>query len=451
MSFFQRTVLVLLLTAVAGGLAGGLAAPSHAQNADTTLQLQTPQLPMMQVQPVSPNANTVQIPQSVLENLQSSAQGIQFHTPPSSANATPQVDTVQAEGGLQVSIPDRKTRIIDGADMMQKVRTATRRPAGESAASPEVYVSPDLWLSNHPETGVAQGQLVFRSMQDGFVIGDDPPLFTTTLKLWLQNREDPSRAPLGEPQQVVISAQDARRISEPTLELTHWNEVSTITLDAEARRGDSIRVSIGLPTDPEPASAYLQVRRPQLRLSPSQTAIPGFGLGETELQVIVDRPFPNAVTLSINSESAGVEPAMQRVEPGIPATFTIRSSGVGTETLRVDGGPFAAASRTTQLTFTWPVYFILFAVAGSLVGAGVRYYRRQSSAEDPDALRLSGILTSGVLIGIIAAVLYAIGISITSVIPAGMAGQAVVFAISAAAAVIGPNLPFESSLPNGNG
>lgn len=144
--------------------------------------------------------------------------------------------------------------------------------------------------------------------------------------------------------------------------------------------------------------------------------------------------YPSPVSLSANTQSATARPRSQSIRPGTTGRYSIRSGDIGEERIRIDGGPFAEDNRTIRVTFIWPVYFVLFALAGSLVGGGIRYYRRSSDGKRSTGL--PGMLASGMLIVVVGARLYGLGVSLFPLIPAGKTGQA---------AVSGPNLPFEET------
>lgn len=376
-------------------------------------------------------------------------------------------DTSVVPGGQDLSINTGEVVVLSEGSSFQKVASpsavradspvvASSEPATDpaeddpppQAEAPEVatlpvYRAPIRVLSNPSSGSPSQGRLLMRSLQDGFVMTERPSIFETTLQIWLESDAGMGPIPLASPVETIVSAEDAVSVDSSPFTLEDFNDIVSVHVRAQPQR-DSLTVSVRLPAQSSPPRAVLGVRRPELRVSASPTRIEGFGLGESTVQVQVPGSYPSPASLSAATQAATAEPTSQEVRPGTTGRFTIRSWGVGEETIRIQGGPFADAGRTVRVDFIWPIYFILFALAGSLVGGGIRYYRRRSSAAERP-VRLPGILASGLLIGVVGAMLYAIGVSLFPFIPAGETGQAVVFVVSAAAAVSGPNLPFEDT------
>lgn len=348
-----------------------------------------------------------------------------------------------AEGGSSANPSETDATRLDEATA-DGPRDRDETMTSEDAS---IFVSEAPWISTGPDGSATQGNLFMRSMQNGFVMGTSPAVFTTTLQVGLANSEQMGETELASPVQLLVTADDLISIDNSPIRLTHFNRLQTVNIDADPR-SDSIRVSVGLPTDADPASAYLNVRRPALSILANPEQIDGFGFGTGKIEVRVPSRYPEAVTFSAQGSQAAVEPSSQRIAPGTTGTFTVRSWGVGTETVRFAGGPFAETNRSVEIQFVWPIYFLLFAVVGSLIGSGIRYSRRVSQAGDaPDepAPKLVGILLSGTLIGLVFAGFYGVGISLLPVLPTGLTGQAAVFLIAAAGGVVGPHFKFEDA------
>lgn len=359
-----------------------------------------------------------------------------------------QTDTTVGTSGLDLSINPGQVAVLSNGSTFQRVSSA-QFGQGDSAAAPNlgtagspVYRAPVQLISNHSSGASAKGQLYMSSLQNGFVISERPSIFETTLQIWLRSAAEMGTPPLASPVEIVLTVEDAVSVDSSPFTLRRFNDVVGIDVQAKPQR-DSLAVSVRLPGQLSPSRTHLEVQRPELDVSVTPKRIEGFGLGESTVLVKVPGSYPSSVNLSAKTQSATAEPASRSIEPGTSGRFSIRSWGVRKETIRIEGGAFAGDGRTVRLNFVWPVYFILFSLAGSLVGGGIRYYRSPSEKERSKGLM--SILTSGVLIGIVGAVLYGIGVSLFPLIPAGETGQAVVFVISATSAVSGPYLPFEES------
>lgn len=426
----------------------------------------TPQLDTTQIQQLpglqSPSSNALILPDSLLQTLR--AERITRIGP----NQV-ETDTTTGPGDQDISINAGQVAVLREGSRFRRLPSASA-VAGDTVAAdtmaadtagpadPPVYRAPVLLLSNPSiETSAegdppspaspAQGQLLMRSLQDGFVMTERPSIFKTTLQIWLESDAVTGTSSLAAPVETIVSAENAVSVESSPFTFRRFNDVTTVDIRARPR-DDSLSVSLQLSAEGSPSRAILGVRRPELSVSANPTQIEGFGLGESTVQVQVPGSYPSPVNLSARTQAATANPASQDISPGTTGEFAIRSWGTGEETIRIEGGPFAEAGRTVRVDFIWPIYFILFALGGSLVGGGIRYYRRRSKGGDRPPL-LPGILASGVLIGIVGAVLYGIGVSLFAPIPAGKTGQAVVFVVSAAAAVSGPNLPFEDTTMSG--
>jgi hypothetical protein len=433
----------LLFTLGVAVVLAGLASPVRAQppsqptihlDSSQIQELQDPQEIPVFDQPTGP----LFFPDSVLQNIRPESV-----TRVGLGQTT--TDTSIVANGDDLSIEVGEVAVLKHGSSFRMVPQTSVDSLQPSAVDNTIFQAPATWVSNPSSGSPTQGTLFMRSTQNGFVVSERPMIFETTLQIWLASGSGSERIPIASPVPVVVSVDDAVSIESSPIELTHFNDIATVDVQAKSER-DSLSISVGLPTESSPPRAMLSVHRPNLQVSASPTRIGGFGLGESTVQVRVPGSYPAPVALSAATQSATVKPATRNIEPGTAGSFAIRSWGVGEETIRIEGGPFDEEGRTVRIEFIWPVYFILFALAGSLVGGGVRYYRRRSAASDRP-VRLASILASGVLIGIIGAVLYGIGVSLFPLIPSGIGGQSVVFVVSAAAAVVGPSLPFEKTMP----
>lgn len=285
-----------------------------------------------------------------------------------------ETDTSVAPQGDDLSIDVGKVAVISNGSKFRKSATAAG-PSQPTARNEPVLRAPSTWVSNPSSGSPTRGTLLMKSTQRGFVMSDEPGVFKTTLQIWLASENGGSGPSLASPTDLIVSVDDAVSIEPSPLEMTQFNDVTSVNVEAETAR-DSLSVSVSLPSQHSPPHAVLDVRRPELDVSATPSRIEGFGLGESTVQVPVPDSYPGPARLSAATQSATAMPATQKVVPGTAGTFTIRSWGVGEETIRIEGGSFADAGRSVTVRFVWPVYFLLFALGGSLVGGGIRYYRR---------------------------------------------------------------------------
>ena len=109
---------------------------------------------------------------------------------------------------------------------------------------------------------------------------------------------------------------------------------------------------------------------------------------------------------------------------------SIRSYWVGTSTVTARSVAFQNAQTTVEFVFPW--FFLTIALIGGAVGGTAAWALKkrgaEASAPGPKYLPYVG---SGMLLGLIATVAYAVGINVTGYQPLVTTGQAVVFAMAA--------------------
>ncbi|MGH7645391.1 MAG: hypothetical protein ACREMR_07365, partial [Gemmatimonadales bacterium] len=111
---------------------------------------------------------------------------------------------------------------------------------------------------------------------------------------------------------------------------------------------------------------------------------------------------------------------------------TIRSVGIGRDSIVARSGPFRSAP--TELAYTWPLLFLGAALAGGVVGsasAGFGAHRRGKEISRP------AYLVSGLASGLLVAVAFAVGLNFTGLEITTHQGEAVVFVVAAVGALIG--------------
>jgi hypothetical protein len=234
--------------------------------------------------------------------------------------------------------------------------------------------------------------------------------------------------------QSVEPAQLVARRSNEALEF----ELADPGLIDQATLGVEVLGLVGVRSTPV---AEFSLERPTLAISVSPERLPGLGLGQAELQIEAQGlTFPGGVALSGSNRPSPLRlraAAMRgRLTPGELqldskglARATLRSVGLGAETLRLEGLPFA--NREVALHYHFPWLFLLAALLGGLAGgvAAVRLQRRPGlSARD---------LAFGSITGLLAAVAYTSGINLLGIDLGSGTHEALIFTLSALTALVG--------------
>jgi hypothetical protein len=165
----------------------------------------------------------------------------------------------------------------------------------------------------------------------------------------------------------------------------------------------------------------------------SQPRIGGFGFETDDVTVqTVGLPNPNGMSVTLRLDGARgsfVPPSRLALDANGLAVAKLRSSGVSSKVVVVASLGNGATSQSTPIEYTWPLDWLAFAVIGGIIGGVIKQLTGTAKGW------LATIVVS-VLIGFLAAALYALGVSIIPTVPAGTGGQLVV-AVMAALGSIG--------------
>ncbi len=201
---------------------------------------------------------------------------------------------------------------------------------------------------------------------------------------------------------------------------------------------DSIKISLLPSFDPTPLDLWVPVQRPALTLRATPPRIMGFGLEAADLTVQVPPGAADSTIVAVlTSEPHGrPDPEQVRVLGRGAGVASIRSSSLGLTTVRAEAPPLQPATAVVE--FVWPWGFLIAAVLGGFVGAIVRETRDRGGNRRASApIRVGGNTVVGMLVGIIVAVAYAVGINVLDVKPVVNAGEAGVFVLAALGAIGG--------------
>lgn len=183
----------------------------------------------------------------------------------------------------------------------------------------------------------------------------------------------------------------------------------------------------------------------ELDLDTASGSIEGWGLETTKVQVSMSNMGESAnrrVTLHVEP-SGYLDRSMIRLDEEGSGEAELRSDGIGTARIRATSAGLAPASA--EVVYRLPVRTLGASMAGGLLGALVSLMTAPQRRRKP-WVRLIGAALFGVLVF----ALYVVGINILPLQPKVTVGAAVVFAVSALAAWLGPTIStWRRKLPAG--
>jgi hypothetical protein len=223
--------------------------------------------------------------------------------------------------------------------------------------------------------------------------------------------------------------------------LDHTNQPFTRIVVRAKAPPDSVKISLLPSFDPTPLVLWIPVQRPALTLRASPPRIMGFGLEAADLTVLAPPDAADSTIVAVlTSEPHGrPDPEQVRLRGRGAGVSSIRSSSLGPTTVRAEAPPLQPATAVVQ--FVWPWGFLIAAALGGFVGAIVRETRDKGGDQRASApIRIGASTVVGILVGIIVAVAYAIGINLLNLKPVANAGEAGVFVFAALGAAVGPGV-----------
>jgi len=181
------------------------------------------------------------------------------------------------------------------------------------------------------------------------------------------------------------------------------------------------KLSVRIPADPtvvtftpemmaEPQRLRLDVARPKLEVRIGQERILGFGLETASVTVQAENleSLPTAA-IAISSDTGNLNENSIQFDPatGVASTF-VRSRGLGVDTITVSLAPFSTDSET--IVYEKPWSWLIALTIGVIIGVAIRLTMRMK--EPPPKSSVWFNMSIGVLGGLVAAALYALGINI---------------------------------------
>ena len=216
------------------------------------------------------------------------------------------------------------------------------------------------------------------------------------------------------------------------LRINHTNlPFEAVTAHAIAPQ-DPVNIRIRTSFDPEPESIVLSVIRPRIGLKTSRPTIKGWGLETADINILVEGfPDPEGKVVILESTKGGLESTRLTLDNNGTAISKIRSIGIGEA--KITASMANTESAKADITFTTPWVFFLMALFGGLVGSVIKILQDKTGS----AKLIIGRLALGILIAIVVAVAFTVGVNLVGIAPKAKVGEAVIFVLAAIGAWAG--------------
>jgi hypothetical protein len=260
--------------------------------------------------------------------------------------------------------------------------------------------------------------------EGGMRFADEANRFEGILHIGVVDRDNPTSTQQTLPAALnllVINEQGGIR-PDGDLQINHTNlpfeEVIAFSVDPR----DPFNIKIRSSFSETPVMFGMTINRPQLALTISPPAIKGFGLEAAEIIVRVQGlSQPEGKNVILAATRGGLEDASLEFDRNGTASTKIRSSGVGEAVITASMG--GADGVSARLMFVKPWAFFLIAIVGGFVGSLIFLLQDKVTS----GKKIVGRIFLGILIAIIVAVGFAVGVNLTGVEPKAKVGEAVIF------------------------
>jgi hypothetical protein len=200
--------------------------------------------------------------------------------------------------------------------------------------------------------------------------------------------------------------------------------------------GPEVRLTVRSTVNPDGAQLTMKVVRPEVEVRISPPLIQGFGLETADIVVSSKAPqVTRGLRIQLASSGGRVEPLTVVLDESGIATARIRSTAVGSATVRAEG-PVIASGAQAGVGFQTPWRFIGSALLGGLAGGVLRKGAHWRTGRR----RLTLELLVAVLAGAVVFGLFALGVNVVGFNLPSQGGEVLVFVVSALGAFIGTRL-----------
>ena len=262
--------------------------------------------------------------------------------------------------------------------------------------------------------------------------------FRGSVAFWLED-QDHHEDEYSLPHPVSISVfAEADSTSPPTLQLVRTGTAERVRLVSLAPE-ESIHIQLRPGAQLAPVTATVRVL-PALRLRVAPRGIQGLGLEAATVSVqLLGDAERDSYTILVAPGRTAANPPELTLRRGETKTSKIRSRGLGRDTVSVSGPGLVGVAAPVD--YVLPIAFGIAVLLGGIVGALVRGLRARRRQEHTSlGLQAIGVVR-GVLIGLVAAAAYAVGVNVANVAPPPEFGEAGLFVVAALAALYGIRRP----------
>jgi len=243
--------------------------------------------------------------------------------------------------------------------------------------------------------------------------------------------------PLAKPVEVQIRSEQASMVpARSDFQLTHTNvPYESVSIAGTIAGDDTVFFLNVQPTFGSPQRIGVPLGRPKLTIAAPDT-IAAYGLEKAHVTVSASAMDVNSkrqVTLRARRSQPSV--AALSVSPdNLAATTDLPSGTPGDDMIEVQGEPFALA--TAPIHYSFPTWFVAFAVIGGAAGAGIKVLGESDKSAILGRPLILGLI-AGVLTGLVVAVATAIGVNLTPIALPHQFSEAVAFVAGAVGAIGG--------------
>ncbi len=342
------------------------------------------------------------------------------------------------ERGAAVHVTARGTDTVaaSAANVTLRPGEVIAARTGESVVRRDsVYALPFQYLGLDREHNAAMTYRPVYLYEGGLRYRPDRDLFQGSFEIALEDSSNPGvERELSRAVRIRFGG-DADSIDPSSVELQRTNsQFERVNVVARTVR-DSLRVNIVPTFDLRGVSLWLPVQS-ALAFEPPPGRIQGLGVETATLVLSVrGRPPAEPITVTLSADRGSLDTNQVTLGAGGATVARLRSAGRGPAKIRAFAPGFQSAE--TKIDFGWPIVFLLAAVSGGLLGGlATTTTRRQPGRKRRP---LGTVLLHGVLIGVVAAVVYfGIGLNLLQFdVKVAHFNEIAVFAFAALAAMFG--------------
>jgi len=298
-------------------------------------------------------------------------------------------------------------------------------------------------LELEPVIEIIGGGLRYRSRQEGY---------GARLDIGVIDVNEPNVIkPLPQAVRFLVNAEVDSLTPNNLVECTRTFDFKSVTLHILSPP-DTVAVRIRPSFLTETLRYELGVIRPALSVTANPPVIYGLGLQTSVITVMVDgladiEGFP----VSVSTDRGNLNHTTLTLSQDGRGTITLRSLSFGEAVVTAIAPTLGSYIVTVQFVPPW--LFLIAVIAGGAAGAGIRLTTAGTDRRKPGGRTVLCRLVRGVLLGLLAAVAYTVGVNLTGfTFPAELSGfeGAIAFVISGLAAYAG-KLKLEAAPGNAGG